>query len=187
MSVAHRIVGPIPAGADPEAYDRLRRRVLWLMPSGLYLLGSASRGQRNLMTLNWATQVAVEPKLVAVSVEKSAVTHRLVSEGGVFSLSLLRREDRGIVRRFAKPATDEGETLSGVPVRSGRTGAPILEAALAWLDCQVRETVGATSHSLFIGEVVDCGQADEVAAGDSTAASGSEILRMEDTRMSYGG
>lgn len=156
------------------------------MPAGLYLLGSAVGGRRNLMTLNWATQVAVEPKLMAVSVEKSAVTHGLISDGGVFSLSLLRREDRGIVRRFAKPAMDEGDMLSGVPVRSGRTGAPILAEALAWLDCEVRQTVPATSHSLFIGEIVDCGQADG-ANGGSVAASGPEILRMEDTRMSYGG
>ena len=35
--------------------------------------------RRNLMTLNWAMQVAIEPKLVAVSVQSTAVTHELVS------------------------------------------------------------------------------------------------------------
>src|SRR5262249_32523772 len=69
MGGESRLVGPVPEGADPEAYDRLRRRVLWAMPSGLYVLGTRGATQRNLMTLNWATQVAVDPKLVAVSVE----------------------------------------------------------------------------------------------------------------------
>ena len=40
MPVQQGIVGPIPEGADAEAYDKLRRRVLWTMPSGLYVIGS---------------------------------------------------------------------------------------------------------------------------------------------------
>ena len=48
------LVGPFPPGADPDAYDRLRRRVLWRMPAGIYLLGSAAHGRRNLMTHNLA-------------------------------------------------------------------------------------------------------------------------------------
>src|SRR5579864_1295584 len=108
-------VGPFPEGSDHEEYDKLRRRVLWKMPSGLYLLGSRSGEERNLMTLNWASQVAFEPKLLAVSVEQTALTHRLVREGRVFSLNLVDREDRAIVRKFVKPVeADPGaETLNG--------------------------------------------------------------------------
>jgi len=39
MPVQQGIVGPIPEGADAEAYDKVRRRVLWTMPSGLYVIG----------------------------------------------------------------------------------------------------------------------------------------------------
>ena len=59
-------VGPFPDGADPEEYDRLRRRVLWTMPSGLYVVGSRDGDRRNLMTLNWATQVSSAPKLLGI-------------------------------------------------------------------------------------------------------------------------
>jgi len=144
------------------------------MPSGLYVLGSAAGGRRNLMTLNWAQQVATDPKLVAVSVEAGALTRALVDAGGCFALSILRREDRGAVRRFVKPP---GEDLGGFAVRTAATGAPILEMAAAWLDCRVARTVELGSHVLYVGEVVDCG-------GD---VEGVEVLRMEDTRMSYGG
>ena len=44
MATQEEIVGPIPAGQDPEAYDKLRRRVLWTMPYGLYVLGSTDKG-----------------------------------------------------------------------------------------------------------------------------------------------
>src|SRR5713226_618918 len=103
MPVPHGPVGPFPAGADPEEYDKLRRRVLWTMPSGLYVLGSRAGERRNGMTINWVTQVSFDPKLLAVSIEQEAVTHQLVSEGRVFSLNFVAQDDRAIVRKFTKP------------------------------------------------------------------------------------
>ena len=132
------------------------------------------------MTLNWLTQVSFEPKLMGISVEKSAVTHQLVTDGGVFTVNLVAREDRAIVRKFTKPVeTDEAAgTINGFPFHDGVTGAPVLDQAPAFIECEVRQAVDCGGHTLFIGEVVHCGfQADEE----------TPVLRMEDTRMSYGG
>ncbi|CAN5760430.1 hypothetical protein BH20ACT1_BH20ACT1_11200 [soil metagenome] len=53
-------VGPFPTGLESdeqrEEYDKLRRRVLWTLPYGLYVVGSRAGDRRNAMTLNWATQ-----------------------------------------------------------------------------------------------------------------------------------
>src|SRR5215510_4239307 len=103
MPTSEGPVGPFPPGADPDAYDRLRRRVLWTMPSGLYVVGSRDGDRRNAMTLNWATQVGSDPKLLGIGVEKEAFTHELIAAGGVFSLCIVSREDRAIVRKFTKP------------------------------------------------------------------------------------
>jgi len=178
-------VGPFPPGVEgPEAeaeYDKLRRRVLWTLPYGLYLVGSRRGDDRNLMTLNWATQLSFDPKLVGVSVEDSAWTHELISASAAFSLCLINREDRAVVRKFVKPATLDGEaaTLNGFAYRDGPvTGVPVLEQSTAWMECQVRQAVACGQHTLFIGEVVACGF-----HGDEDAP----VLRMEDTRMNYGG
>ncbi len=171
--------GPFPPGVEPEEYDRLRRRCLWRMPSGIYLLGSSFGGRRNLMTHNWAMQVSIEPKLLAVSLRNDSLTHELVARGRVFSLNFVRREDRALVRAFTKPAVDgpdEG-SLSGVAVKTGVTGAPVLARAPAWFECEVRHEGEAGDHTVFTGEVVNCFAPDEEA----------ELLRMEDTRLNYGG
>jgi flavin reductase len=173
-------------GVSEGVDDRLRRRVLWAMPSGLYVVGSAAGGRVNLMTANLAIQVAVEPKLVGVAIDATSVTHGLVDAGGGFSLSLLGREDRSVVRRFVKPVPEdeivrEGGavvSMAGQPVEAHATGAPVLARAVAWLDCAVRHRLAFGSHELFVGEVVAVGgPADDVPP----------VLRMEDTRMSYGG
>jgi len=180
MPVSQGIVGPVPPGQDPEEYDKLRRRVLWKMPSGLYVLGSRAGERRNGMTVNWVSQVSFEPKLVAVSVEDHAFTHELLVEGGVFSVNLLSVEDRAVVRKFTKPVEVDldARTLNGFGFRDGTTGAPVLDLAVAWVDCEIRQQVELGGHSLFVGEVVDAGfQADEE----------TPVLSMGDTRMNYGG
>jgi flavin reductase (DIM6/NTAB) family NADH-FMN oxidoreductase RutF len=174
-------VGPFPSGADPDEYDRLRRRVLWTMPSGLYVLGSTDKVERrNGMTLNWTTQMSFDPKLLAVAIELTAFTHELVSAGHAFSLNIIAREDRAIVRKLTKPVEVdlEAHTLNGFPYHDGLSGAPILDQAVAYLDCEVRESHALGGHTLFLGEIIDSGfqQPEDT-----------PVLRMEDTRMNYGG
>ncbi len=181
MPLITGIIGPIPEGRDAEEYDKLRRRVMWTMPSGLYVIGSRAGERRNAMTANWVGQVGSDPKLVAVSVEKEAFTHELITEGRVFSVSIVDREDRTSIRKFTKPVEVDAaaSTLNGFPYHDGPTGAPVLDQAVAWLDCRVHSSVDAgAAHTLFLGEVVDAGfQKPEE----------TPVLRMEDTRLNYGG
>jgi flavin reductase (DIM6/NTAB) family NADH-FMN oxidoreductase RutF len=173
-------IGPFPPGVDPDEYDRRRRRVFWTMPSGLYIVGSRDGERRNGMTLNWATQVSDAPKQLAISVEREAFTHELITGGGAFSLNTVHRDDRAIVRKFTKPVEVDldSRTLNGFPFHDGATGVPVLDQAVAVLECEVRQAIDLGTHTLFVGEVVFAAfQQDEDAP----------VLRMEDTRMNYGG
>ena len=157
--------------------DELLNTVTWKIPNALALIGSAAGGERNAMTASWITQVSMEPVLVAVGIDNSAVTHRLISEGGSFTVNLWDASDTKVFVRFSKPATDDGGALNGRAVRAASTGAPVFEEAIAWLDCTVRHTLDLGSHTLFVGEVVDA----ELRDAEATPAS------MRDTRMKYGG
>ena len=174
------IVGPVPEGRDPEQYDKLRRRVLWTMPSGLYVIGSRHGDRMNAMTANWVSQLSFDPKVVGVSVERTALTHELIQAGGVFTVNLIDREDRAIVRKFTKPVEVDGEarTLNGFAFHQAPGGAPVLDTAVAWIDCRVSEMLPLGGSTLFVGEVTDAG---------FQKAEDTPVLRMEDTRMNYGG
>jgi flavin reductase (DIM6/NTAB) family NADH-FMN oxidoreductase RutF len=114
---------------------------------------------------------------MGVGVDNTALTRRLIAEGGCFSVNLWSSEDTRVFVRFSKPAERVGETLNGRSVHQGMTGAPIFDEAIAWMDCEVRDSIDLGTHTLFVGEVVDAGINDD----ESTAAA------MSDTRMKYGG
>jgi flavin reductase (DIM6/NTAB) family NADH-FMN oxidoreductase RutF len=170
--------GPV----DHDEFDRHRRRVLWALPTGLYLIGSRHDDEVNLMTANLVVQVCVEPKLVGVALEHDSLTARLVRAGGAFTVSLLSRDDRDAVRRFVKPVVDVVRSSGAVVSMSGHAvsevgpaGVPVLGSALGYLYCSLTSNEDLGSHSLCIGEVLEVG-------GEPSG-----VLRMEDTRMHYGG
>ena len=129
------------------------------------------------MTTSWITQLSMEPVLIGIGVDNKAVTHRLISEGGSFTLNLWSAEDTRVFVKFSKPAVRDGNTLNGRPVRPAKSGAPIFDEAIAWLDCVIKDSIDFGTHTLFVGEVTDVGINDD----DQRAAA------MSDTRMKYGG
>ena len=92
------------------------------------------------MTASWITQLSMEPALVGVGIDDSAVTHRLITAGGSFSVNLWSAEDTKVFVKFSKPAAFDADamTLNGRTAARGRTGAPVFTDAIAWLDCEVR-------------------------------------------------
>lgn len=157
--------------------DEMLNRVTWKIPNALALVGSRAGDERNAMTTSWITQLAQEPVLIGVGVDNDAVTHRLITEGGSFTVNLWDADETKVFVKFSKPATDDGDTLNGRPVRAATTGAPVFDDAVAWMDCEVRHTLDLGSHTLFVGEVVDASIRDDEARPAS----------MNDTRMKYGG
>jgi flavin reductase (DIM6/NTAB) family NADH-FMN oxidoreductase RutF len=151
------------------------------------LIGSRFEDHVNLMTANLVVQVCLEPKLVGVAIESESTTAGLIGQSGAFAISLLERTEKEVVRRFVKPvveverdASGEVTSLTGHAVQmvgDGRlpTTVPVLASAAGYLGCTLTRAENFGSHTFFVGEVVDIG-------GEP-----GEVLRMEDTRMHYGG
>jgi flavin reductase (DIM6/NTAB) family NADH-FMN oxidoreductase RutF len=157
--------------------DELLNRITWKIPNALALVGSRHEDEWNAMTTSWITQLSMEPVLVGVAVDNAAVTHRLITDGGSFTVNLWSSDDTKVFVKFSKPAIKDGVTLNGRTIRTETTGAPVFEEAIAWFDCEVRDSHDYGTHTLFVGEPVAAGIND-----DETRAAA-----MSDTRMKYGG
>ena len=155
----------------------LVNKVTWKIPNALALVGSRAGDEWNAMTTSWITQLSMEPVLIGIGVDNTAVTHRLITVGGSFSVNLWPADDTRVFVKFSKPAAFEEMALNGRAVTAGVTGAPVFDEAIAYVECEVRQAHDLGTHTLFIGEVVDAGVRDD----EARAAS------MSDTRMKYGG
>jgi flavin reductase (DIM6/NTAB) family NADH-FMN oxidoreductase RutF len=158
---------------DPE----LTNRVTWKIPNALALVGSRAGDEWNAMTTSWITQLSMEPVIIGIGVDNSAVTHRLIGLGKAFSVNLWSPEDTKTFVKFSKPAVKEGMALNGRAISEGALGMPVFDEAIAWMVCEVRQEIDFGTHTLFGGELVDAGIRDD----ESRAAA------MSDTRMKYGG
>jgi flavin reductase (DIM6/NTAB) family NADH-FMN oxidoreductase RutF len=155
----------------------LINKVTWKIPNALVLVGSRSGDEWNGMTTSWVTQVAQEPVLIGVGVDTEAVTHRLIHEGGSFSVNLWDSDNTRPFVKFSKPASKDGMSLNGYGISEGVSGVPIFDDAIAWMECVVTNEVDCGSHTFFVGELTALGINDD----EARAAS------MVDTRMKYGG
>jgi len=160
-----------------ELSDELVNKVTWKIPNALALVGSRAGDERNGMTTSWITQVSMEPVLIGVGVDNSAVTKRLIDAGGSFTVNLWSSEDTRPFVKFSKPAVWEDMALNGRPVHEEATGAPVFDEAIAWMDCVVRHAIDFGTHTFFAGEIVAAGINDDAA----------RPAAMSDTRMKYGG
>ena len=139
---------------DPNA----KKTTLRMIPYGLYVLTAAHPdGRVAAATVNWVTQASFEPPLVAIGVKADSGAHALIKDTKAFALNVLGKGQQGLAFTFFKPAERQGDTISGEPIRTGTTGAPILTNAPAYVECTLESTVEMGDHSIFVGKVVDAG------------------------------
>ena len=125
---------------------------------GLYVVGSKNGDDVNGMTANWLTQVSFEPRMVALAVEATSHTLANIRASKAFSVNVVAEAETLLIEKFVEPQERAGNKLGGVAFRAGTTGCPILEQALAWLECEVLQMVMTGDHELVIGRVIDGGQ-----------------------------
>ncbi len=149
-------VGEDPGHPGPDKENPVDqaqfRRVLGQFATGVTVVTTLTpQGRPHGLTANAFMSVSLEPPLVVVSVDKKADSHPHLRQSGVYCVNILREEQKAISEKFASKAPDKFE---GVPHTGKHTGAPVLEDALAWVECRVVGEFDAGDHTLFLGEVV---------------------------------
>lgn len=151
--------------------EQAKKTALRMIPYGLYVLTAADgKGNAAAATVNWVTQTSFKPPLVVVGVKQDSGAHALIRETRCFALNVLGKGQQGMAFAFFKPAELDGHQISGEHFFTGETGAPLLESAIAWLDCRVTGWVEGGDHTVCVGEVVGAGvkQTPEGRADDLT-------------------
>jgi len=123
--------------------------------TGVTLATTTGGGDPHGVTANAIMSVSLEPPLVALSIQQGTRMHAALQRGDNFALSVLAREHAEVARYFADSTQPHGAAaFSRFPCRPGITGAPLLDQALAHVDCRIVEAYPAGDHTLYLGQVV---------------------------------
>ena len=136
---------------DPELF----REVFGRFATGVAVITSSSSTGRGGMTANALCSLSLDPLLALVCFENQARTLPIVRDSGRFAVNVLSAGQEHLAGVFASKLP-EAEKLEGVPHRCEQ-GLPIVEGALAWAACELRDLIGGGDHTIAIGEVIAMG------------------------------
>jgi flavin reductase (DIM6/NTAB) family NADH-FMN oxidoreductase RutF len=129
------------------------RTLLRRFPSGVAVVTVELEGERIGLTVSSLVSLSLAPPLVGVAVSRQAALHELLRRAGAFGASLLGEGQEALAARFSRGVPPIA-LWTDVPVRVGVLGAPLLEGAIGWLECETRAEHETGDHTLFVGEVV---------------------------------
>jgi flavin reductase (DIM6/NTAB) family NADH-FMN oxidoreductase RutF len=128
------------------------RDVLRRMPTGVAVVTVDAHGQRVGLTVATLVSLSLEPPLVGLAISRQAALHELLRESGRCAVSLLADGQQELAEHFARGVPPIA-MWEGVAVRN-ESGAPLLEGALGWLECAVRDQLATGTHTFFVAEVL---------------------------------
>ncbi len=134
------------------------RSIMGNFATGVTIVTSAHDGRIAGMTANAITSVSLEPMLLLFCADKRTRTHDMIDRSGVFAVNILTQEMSELAKVFADNGRPEEERFGGVKYHTARTGAPILDENMGWIECQVAYRYAGGDHTIFVAEVVNAGE-----------------------------
>lgn len=110
-----------------------------------------AEGKPHGLTINSFNSVSLDPPLVLWSLEKKSHQYEAFKESGKYGISVLAESQKDLSIQFASPVADRFE---GVKWDKGSTGSPLLEGAVAHIECEVAEFFDGGDHVILLGRVV---------------------------------
>jgi len=140
---------------DPRHF----RDVLGTYPTGVCVITAVdAAGKRHGLVVGSFSSISLDPPLVGFFPDKKSSSWPLIADCGRFCVNVLGAEQLELCKRFAAKAEDKFADLA-----HGLTpaGMPLLDQALAWLDCTIERITDIGDHLLVVGAVEALGKRDE--------------------------
>jgi flavin reductase (DIM6/NTAB) family NADH-FMN oxidoreductase RutF len=139
----------MPGDVDPARY----RAAIGRFPTGVAIVTCAGPGGPAGMTTNAVTSLSLDPLLLLVCFDNSSRTLEVVRQARRFAVNVLRAGQEELARVFAskRVAREKFEAVTHTVAH----GVPVLDDALAWLACDLRELRPGGDHTIGIGAVTE--------------------------------
>lgn len=135
---------PVPT----EEFKQVLRR--WA--TGVTVVTARDEARMHGMTVSAFSSVSIDPPLVLVCANQASTTHTVIEAGGVFTVNILASDQEEVSSTFASTQFEDTR-FDHVEWEDGSTGAPLIQGALASLECEVVSAHREGSHTIYIGRV----------------------------------
>jgi 3-hydroxy-9,10-secoandrosta-1,3,5(10)-triene-9,17-dione monooxygenase reductase component len=139
---------------DPATY----RTVLGHFATGVVLVTAVDNDEPVGMACNSFTSVSLEPPLVLFCAAKSSSTWPRIQAAGKWAANVLAEDGEELCRLFAQKGADR---FAHTSYTIGRSGAPVLDHALAFVDCETVAEHDAGDHLIVVGRILELGYQPE--------------------------
>jgi 3-hydroxy-9,10-secoandrosta-1,3,5(10)-triene-9,17-dione monooxygenase reductase component len=137
------------------------RQVMGHFATGVSVVTALDGDRPQGITVNALSSVSLEPPLLLVALDRRRFITPTVRHAGRYAVNVLAEDQQSLSDCFAGAAVTPGrDSFCGAAWHAGTTGLPLLEGAIATLECTVVETFSAGDHDLFVGRV------DALASGE---------------------
>ncbi len=139
---------PSSAGVDDAEF----RRVLGHHPTGVAIVASIFEGEPAGLAVGSFFSVSLHPPMVGFCAAKASTSFPKVQAAGTFCASVLAHDQEAVSRVFASSGADKFRGLGWR--RSPDSASPMLDDALAWIDCSISSVTDAGDHVIVLGDVL---------------------------------
>jgi 3-hydroxy-9,10-secoandrosta-1,3,5(10)-triene-9,17-dione monooxygenase reductase component len=155
----------VDADTSPEIAPGRFRGVMGQFATGISVVTTFDDAMPAGITVNAFSSVSLRPALVMVALDRSRFITPMVRSAGRYAVNILGADQQRLSDCFAHAPVSPGrEDFCGAAWHRGPTGLPLIEGAIATLECTVVETFSAGDHDLFVGRVDSLEQHREDAA-----------------------
>ncbi len=125
--------------------------VLRHFPAGVTIVTIKAGEETHGLTVSAFASISPSPPLIMVAIDQRNYGHQMMERSNAcFAVNILHSEQEALSNRFAWQNEDR---FGAGEWGTATTGAPILETAIAWLDCTIYSRHNTGTHTIYIGEV----------------------------------
>jgi flavin reductase (DIM6/NTAB) family NADH-FMN oxidoreductase RutF len=129
-------------------------KALGRISGGLYIITAKKGDSSSAMLASWVTQASFEPLGLTISVSNDRAIDSLMQVGDKFVLNVLEEGNyQTLMRHFLKRFAPGADRFEGVKTQSAENGSPILQDALAYIECEVASRMACADHHVVYATV----------------------------------
>lgn len=152
-SVEHDQKKPAAVVAELDREEAIQQS-LNSISYGLFIISTHADGVDNGQCANTCFQITSTPPRIAIGINKNNYTHELITQSGIFGVSILNQQGQDYARRFGYRSGRAGNKFEDLPdVHRGELGILLLDDAIATMEAEVVGQLDAGTHTIFLGEV----------------------------------